>query len=286
MSDRQKTLKREYIFEGKGLHSGQNVRMKLSPAPVNHGIRFLRKDLGDSAVIEALVDYVTYTQRGTTLENGEVRISTLEHLMLDGSALPYVRAILPDGLEEQDAERQYFVVREPIHYKDEKSGSEITVLPAEEFSVDLTIDFNSHVLGVQKFHYDGSTDFAGEVAPCRTFVFFHEIEFLFKNNLIKGGDLDNALVIVEHPVPEEDLARMAALFNVEKVDRLPEGYLDNVRLHFPNECARHKLLDLLGDFSLVGRRIKGHVTADKSGHRINTAVAQIMRREILRNGNN
>ena len=308
MSDRQKTLKREYIFEGKGLHSGQNVRMKLSPAPVNHGIRFLRKDLGDSAVIEALVDYVTYTQRGTTLENGEVRISTLEHLMaafyglgvdnalvtvdnfevpiLDGSALPYVRAILPDGLEEQDAERQYFVVREPIHYKDEKSGSEITVLPAEEFSVDLTIDLNSHVLGVQKFHYDGSTDFAGEVAPCRTFVFFHEIEFLFKNNLIKGGDLDNALVIVEHPVPEEDLARMAALFNVEKVDRLPEGYLDNVCLHFPNECARHKLLDLLGDFSLVGRRIKGHVTADKSGHRINTAVAQIMRREILRNGNN
>lgn len=308
MSDRQNTLRREYIFEGKGLHSGQNVRMKLSPAPVNHGIRFLRQDLGDNPVIEAVVDYVTYTQRGTTLENGEVRISTLEHLMaafyglgvdnalvtidnfevpiLDGSALPYVRAIAPDGLEEQDAERQYLVVRKPIHYKDDKTGSEITVLPAEEFSVDLTIDFNSHVLGVQKFHYDNSVDFATEIAPCRTFVFFHELEFLFKNNLIKGGDLENALVIVEHPVPEEDLARMAALFNVDKVDRLPEGYLDNVRLHFPDECARHKLLDLIGDFSLVGRHIKGHVIADKSGHRINTAVARIMREEILRNGNN
>ena len=214
MSDRQKTLRREYIFEGKGLHSGQNVRMKLSPAPVNHGIRFLRQDLGDNPVIEAVVDYVTYTQRGTTLENGEVRISTLEHLMaafyglgvdnalvtidnfevpiLDGSALPYVRAIAPDGLEEQDADRQYLVVKKPIHYKDDKTGSEITVLPAEEFSVDLTIDFNSHVLGVQKFHYDNSVDFATEIAPCRTFVFFHELEFLFKNNLIKGGDLENA----------------------------------------------------------------------------------------------
>ena len=302
MSDRQKTLKKEYIFEGKGLHSGQNVRMKLSPAPVNHGIRFLRKDLGDSAVIEALVDYVTYTQRGTTLENGEVRISTLEHLMaafyglgvdnalvtvdnfevpiLDGSALPYVRAILPDGLEEQDAERQYFVVREPIHYKDEKSGSEITVLPAEEFSVDLTIDFNSHVLGVQKFHYDGSTDFAREVAPCRTFVFFHEIEFLFKNNLIKGGDLDNALVIVEHPVSQEQLGRMASLFNVPMLGVRPDGYLDNITLRFPNECARHKLLDLMGDLRLAGGFLKARVTAYKAGHTINTRAAAAVSKSL------
>lgn len=308
MSDRQKTLKKEYIFEGKGLHSGQNVRMRISPAPVNHGIRFRREDLGNSSCIEAVVDYVTYTQRGTTLENGEVRISTLEHLMsafyglgvdnalvtvdnfevpiLDGSSLPYVRAISADGLVEQDAFRKYFTVRETIHYKDDKSGSEITIFPAEDFSVDLTIDFNSHVLGVQKAHFDKNTDYAEEIAPCRTFVFFHELEFLFKNNLIKGGDLENALVIVEHPVPDVDLARMAALFNVEKVDRLPEGYLDNVRLHFPNECARHKLLDLLGDFSLVGRRIKGHVVADKSGHKINTAVARIMREEILKHENN
>ena len=276
--------------------------MRLSPAPVNHGIRFHREDLGPDAVEEAVADYVTYTQRGTTLEKGQVRVSTLEHLMsafcglgvdnalvtlssfevpiLDGSALPYVKAICADGLQEQDAPRKYYTVTEPVHYRDEGTGAEITVLPAEDFSVDLTIDFNSHVLGVQKVHFDQTMDFAKEIAPCRTFVFFHELEFLFKNNLIKGGDLENAIVIVEHPVPDEDLARMSALFNVDKVDRLPEGYLDNVRLHFPDECARHKMLDLLGDFFLIGCRIKGHVVAQKSGHKINTAVARIVRERM------
>lgn len=308
MSDNQKTLKREYIFEGKGLHTGLKVNMKLSPAPAGSGIRFVREDIGPDAVIEAVADYVTTTQRGTTLEKGDIRISTIEHLLsafsgmgvdnavvtlnapeapiLDGSALPYVQAISADGLQEQDAPRNYYIVKEKISYRDDKSGSEITIEPADDFSVDLTIDFNSHVLGVQTIHYDGSTDYAAEVAPCRTFVFFHELEFLFKNNLIKGGDLENALVIVERPVPEEDLARMAALFNVEKVDRLPDGYLDNVRLHFPNECARHKLLDLLGDFSLIGCRIKGKVKADKSGHKINTTVARIVRERINAELNN
>lgn len=276
--------------------------MRLSPAPVNHGIRFHREDLGPDAIEEAVADYVTTTQRGTTLEKGQVRVSTLEHLMsafyglgvdnalvtldsfevpiLDGSAMPYVQAICADGLQEQDEPRRYYYIKEPVHYKDEATGAEISILPAEDFSVDLTIDFNSHVLGVQTFHVDETVDYAKEIAPCRTFVFFHELEFLFKNNLIKGGDLENALVIVEHPVPDEDLARMAALFNVEKVDRLPDGYLDNVRLHFPNECARHKMLDLLGDFSLIGCRIKGHVVADRSGHKINTAVARIVREKM------
>ena len=241
-------------------------------------------DLLDKSVM------VMNTTRQATIDISTGTVTPVGEASAEGTVMKKCdegfRAIAPDGLEEQDADRQYLVVKKPIHYKDDKTGSEITVLPAEEFSVDLTIDFNSHVLGVQKFHYDNSVDFATEIAPCRTFVFFHELEFLFKNNLIKGGDLENALVIVEHPVPEEDLARMAALFNVDKVDRLPEGYLDNVRLHFPDECARHKLLDLIGDFSLVGRHIKGHVIADKSGHRINTAVARIMREEILRNENN
>lgn len=299
MTDNQKTLKKEYTFEGKGLHSGLKVTMTVSPAPAGTGIRFVREDLGPDAVIEALADYVTTTQRGTTLEKGEVRISTLEHLLsaltgmgvdnvlvtinapevpiLDGSALPYVEAIGPDGLLDQGVPRTYYHIPETVHYRDNESGSEITIYPADEFSADLTVDFNSHVLGVQKIHFDSNTCYASQVAPCRTFVFFHELEFLFKNNLIKGGDLENAIVIVERPVHEDTLARMAALFNVEKVDVLPSGYLDNVKLHFPDECGRHKMLDLIGDLTLIGARIKGRVVADKSGHRINTTVARIVR---------
>lgn len=304
MHDNQKTLKKEYTFEGKGLHSGLKVKMTMAPAAPGTGIRFLREDLGPDAVLEAVADYVTTTQRGTTLEKGPVRISTVEHLLsafaglgvdnalvrlnapeapiLDGSALPYVSAICADGLHDQGAARKYFDITETVHYRDEKTGSEITIYPAEDFSVDLTIDFNSHVLGVQKIHFDRNVDYAAEIAPCRTFVFFHELEFLFGNNLIKGGDLENAIVIVERPVSEEALERMAALFNVEKVGVLPEGYLDNVQLHFQDECVRHKLLDLLGDFSLIGSRIRARVVADRSGHKINTTVARIVR-EMLKN---
>ena len=304
MLENQKTLRKEYTFEGKGLHSGLKVRMTVCPAEEGTGICFVREDLGPDAVIEALADYVTMTQRGTTLEKGPVRISTVEHLLsafsgmgvdnalvrlnapeapiLDGSALPYVQAFGADGLQEQNMPRTCFNIEEPVHYRDESTGSEISIFPAEDFSVDLTVDFNSHVLGVQKIHFDGSTDYAAEVAPCRTFVFFHELEFLFRNNLIKGGDLENAIVVVEHPVPDDTLARMAALFNVEKVGMLPEGYLDNVRLHFPDECGRHKLLDLIGDFTLIGARIRGRVVADRSGHKINTAVARIVREMMMK----
>lgn len=305
MSEKQKTLNKVYQFEGKGLHSGVISRMKIRPSEENTGIRFLRSDIGPDAYIEAISDYVTYTQRGTTFEKGQIRISTAEHLLaafnglgidnaiveldsfevpiLDGSALPYTNAILKDGLAEQAAERLYYSIPEQISYRDEKSGSEITVLPADSFSVDLTIDFGSRVLGVQKAHYDENTDFASQIAPCKTFVFFHELEFLFKNNLIKGGDLENALVIVENPVEEEELSRMAEIFNVEKIKRLESGYLDNVSLHFDNECARHKLLDILGDFMLVGHRIKGKIIASKSGHKINTTVARIIREQLTKN---
>ena len=304
----QQTVRKGFSFEGKGLHTGKVARIAVKPAPVGHGIKFKRTDLGDDAIVDALAENVSSTARSTTITNGDISVITIEHLMsgltgmgidnalieidnvevpiLDGSAKPYVDAIWNDGIAAQKSERKYLELDHEITVTSEKTGSSIVITPSENPSFDVNIDFNSKVLGLQSAHWDPSMVYAEEIGVCRTFVFFHEIEFLFKNNLIKGGDLDNALVIVEHPVPEEDLARMAALFNVEKVDRLPEGYLDNVRLHFPNECARHKLLDLLGDFSLVGRRIKGHVTADKSGHRINTAVAQIMRREILRNGNN
>lgn len=302
MNGKQHTLKCKYTFKGKGLHTGRTVNMTLEPAPENHGIKFRRTDLGEDAVIDAVVDYVTTTARGTTLEKGEVKISTLEHLMatfnglgvdnamvdidsqevpiLDGSAKPYVEAICKDGLVEQDALRNYIEFKEKIVYKDEKSGSEIVIMPDDHFSVDLMIDFNSKVLGNQYSRLDETTDFAKDIAPCRTFVFFHELEPLFRNDLIKGGDLDNAIVIVEHPVPQEELDRLAGVFNTTSLERAPEGYLNHLELRFQNECARHKLLDLMGDFSLVGCPIKAKVIAYKSGHRINTEVARIIRKLI------
>lgn len=303
MQDNQRTVRKKYHFEGKGLHSGLKVNMDIEPAPVNTGIRFLRKDINSEAYIPAIVDYVTHTQRGTTLEKGDVKISTLEHVLsalwglgvdnavisidtfevpiLDGSAKPYTDAINADGLLEQEAPRVYYQVSEKIELEDEKSGSKLTILPDDHFSVDLTIDYNSKVLGLQTASYDKHTDYSSEIAPCRTFVFFHELDYLFKNNLIKGGDLENAIVIVEHSVPQDELNRMADLFNVERIERVPEGYLDNVKLHFKNECARHKLLDVIGDFSLIGYRIKGKVLAYKSGHQINTQVAKLIRKELL-----
>ena len=305
MSENQHTLKCKYTFTGKGLHTGRNVTMTIEPAPANHGIKFRRVDLGEDAVIDALVDHVTTTARGTTLEKGDIKISTLEHLMatfsglgidnvlvnidaqevpiLDGSAKPYVEAICADGIVEQDAPRKYVELKEKVVYRDEKTGSEIIIMPDDHFSVDLMIDFNSKVLGNQYSRLDGNTDFAKDLAPCRTFVFFHELEPLFRNNLIKGGDLDNAIVIVEHPVPQEELDRLAEVFNTSSLERAPEGYLNHLELRFQNECARHKLLDLIGDFSLVGMPIKGKVIAYKSGHRINTEVAKVIRNLVLEN---
>ncbi len=300
----QKTLKKSYSFEGKGLHSGLSVKMTISPAPENTGIRFKREDLGGDVYIEAVVENVTHTQRSTTLERGEVRVQTIEHVLstlygmgvdnaivslnnyevpiMDGSAKPFADAISRDGLEEQSALRKVFAVKEKIHFSDPKSGAELTILPADEFSIDLTIDYSSNVLGVQTAHYTDSVDYAREIAPCRTFVFFHELEFLFKNNMIRGGDVENAIVIVEHPVPQDELDRMVKLFNVDRVERLPEGYLNNIVLRYPNECARHKLLDVIGDFSLIGYRIKGKVIAHKVGHKINTQVAALIREAALK----
>lgn len=300
MKDLQKTLKREYKFEGKGLHTGLKVNMTLAPAPADTGVVFVRTDIGPDAKVPALVDYVTQTQRGTTLQNGEASVSTIEHVLstfvglgvdnayiyldapeapiMDGSAKPFVEAILPDGLQAQDAPRKYYEVKEKISFKDEQTGSELTLLPSENYEIDLTIDYNSKVLGVQTAHYSsGITDYASEIAPCRTFCFFHELEFLFKHNLIKGGDLENAIVIAENEVPQEELDKISSLLGVTSVKRVSTGYLNNVDLRFGNECARHKLLDVLGDFSLIGYRLKGKVIAVKSGHKINTQMARIIR---------
>lgn len=299
MQEKQRTLRQSYTFSGKGLHTGLHVTMQISPAPENHGIVFKRKDLAGEPQMEALADFVTTTARGTTLEKGEMKISTIEHILsalsglgidnalisldapeapiLDGSAREYAETFVKDGLAEQDALRNYYTVKEKIYYKDEKSGAEITILPDDSFSVDLMIDFNSKVLGHQYARFDKTTDYAAEIAPCRTFVFFHELEPLFKNNLIKGGDLQNAIVIVENPVPQEELDRLANLFHTEKLERVPSGYLNHLELRFSNECARHKLLDVIGDFTLIGFPIKGKIIANKSGHHINTTVAKIIR---------
>lgn len=303
MQINQHTLKNTYTFKGKGLHTGKTANMTIEPAPENFGIKFRRTDLGEDAVIEALVDYVTTTARGTTLEKGEVKISTLEHLMaalyglgvdnalinidsqevpiLDGSSRPYVQQIAADGLQEQNAKRVYIRLKEKIVYRDEQTGSEIVIMPDDHFSVDLMIDYNSRVLGNQYARLDRTTNFATDIAPCRTFVFFHELEPLFKNNLIKGGDLDNAIVIVERPVPQQELDRLADLFKVKSLERAPEGYLNHLELRFPNECARHKLLDIMGDFSLVGYPVKAKVIGYKSGHKINTIVAKALRKAAM-----
>ena len=297
----QKTLSKILAFKGKGLHTGLEVEMSIMPAPEGHGIKFQRVDLEGEPIINAVSDYVTDTSRGTTIENNGVKVSTIEHVMaalfgmgvdnaliqinapeapiLDGSARLYAEELAKAGLTQQDALKQFYELKEKIHYKDPKSGAEITLLPDQDFSVDLMIDFKSQVLGHQYARYHATTDFASEVAPCRTFVFLHEIMPLFNNNLIKGGDLDNAIVIAEKPLPTEEMEKLARLFNKPSVDRCQEGYLNHLELRFSNECARHKLLDLLGDFALSGYPIKAKVIANKPGHAINTLVAKMIRKE-------
>lgn len=269
--------------------------MTVRPAEPGAGICFRRTDIGGDAVVKALATNVTSTDRGTTISCNGASVSTIEHLMsaaaalgvdnmtvdidgpevpiLDGSALPYVKAILADGLQEQSAPRRYLALQKPFHWEDEASDAFIDILPAEDFSADLTVDFNSKVLGVQRFKYDAAVDYATQVAPCRTFCFFHELEFLASKGLIKGGDLDNAIVIVEHPVDNATLERMRGLFHAEQLE-VREGYLNNLHLHFPDEIVRHKMLDMIGDFALLGAPIKGTIIAGKTGHRINTAVCK------------
>lgn len=298
----QKTLKKSYDFEGKGLHTGKIAHMTICPAPENTGIRFQRTDLGEDAVIEAVAENVSNTARSTTLTRNEASVVTVEHILsaltglgvdnalikidnieipiLDGSARPYTEAILADGLVEQNAERQYITISEEIVYEDKEKGVLVKVSPADEPSFDITIDFNSQVVGVQTAHWDNTTAYSRSIGRCRTFVFFHELEFLYKNNLIKGGDVDNAIVIVEHPVSDEQLAHMCELFGVPKLNVVEDGYLSNVHLHYSNECARHKMLDMIGDFRLCGGFLKAKITAVKTGHRTNTEVAKLIRAQI------
>lgn len=258
--------------------------------------------MGEDAWVEALAENVSNTARSTTISKGEVSVVTIEHLLsaltglgidnaqididnvevpiLDGSAKPYIDAICPDGLQQQNAPRKYIDIDETIEIVDEKTGSVVRIEPADKPSFDVTIDFNSRVLGVQQAHWDETVDYAKEIGVCRTFVFFHEIEFLFANNLVKGGDVDNAIVIVEYPVTDTQLENISSLFGVHGVKVSESGYLTNLVLRFDNECARHKLLDIMGDLRLVGGFLNAKVTGIKSGHSINTRAAKAVSEAI------
>ncbi len=276
--------------------------MVIEPAPVDTGIRFIRTDVGENAYVDALAENVSNTARSTTISCGEASVMTVEHVLsaltgmgvdnafiridnvevpiLDGSAKPYIDAVWHDGLERQDAPRRYIEIRETVELRNEEKGSVIRIEPAEEFSYEIKVDFNSRVLGVQNARWDSSVIYPEEIGISRTFVFFHEIEYLFNNNLVKGGDVDNAIVIVEHPVTDEQVTRMSRLFNVPALEVREDGYLSNLVLRFPNECARHKLLDLIGDLRLCGGFLKAKVTAEKVGHGINTSAAKLVRQSL------
>ena len=296
---KQKTLANSFKIEGKGLHTGVHVTMNFLPAPENHGFKFKRVDLKNQPVIDADVDLVVDTSRGTLLEKNGARIGTIEHALagltgmdldnvlievnneeapiMDGSSRYFVEAIKKAGVVEQDAEREYFEIQEKIEIYDEKSDSHILALPDDDYRLNVMISFKSRVLNNQFATLDSISDFETEIANCRTFVFLHELEFLLNNNLIKGGELNNAIVIIDKEVSQEELDRLAELFHHDKVEVKPQGILNNLDLHFDNECARHKLLDVIGDLALCGKRIKGRIIASKPGHRPNTIFAQALK---------
>lgn len=293
---KQKTIAKEVILTGVGLHTGENVTMKFVPAAEDHGYVFKRIDMEGEPQIEADVNYVNNTQRGTNLEKRGVKIQTSEHVLaalvgmdldnvlielnspeppiLDGSSKFFVQALEEAGIVEQDAEREEYVVREVISYKDESTGSEITVIPSEEYQITTMVDFGTKVLGTQNATLDHISNFKKEISSARTFSFLHELEMLLENGLIKGGDLNNAIVYVDKEISESTMKKLEKAFKKKKLSVKPNGILDNLTLHQPNEAARHKLLDVVGDLALVGTRIKGKVIANKPGHYVNTQFAK------------
>jgi UDP-3-O-[3-hydroxymyristoyl] N-acetylglucosamine deacetylase/3-hydroxyacyl-[acyl-carrier-protein] dehydratase len=302
MLRKQRTIAEPVTISGKGLHTGLVVTLSITPAPQDHGYVFQRTDLEGQPLIRAIAENVVDTSRGTTIEEQGVRVCTIEHVMaslsglqidnalikvtgpevpiLDGSARLYVEAILKAGFVEQDAMCKVYTVKDRIVYSEPERGVEIAIYPNDRLSIDVMVDYNSQVLGNQYALLHDVDDFAKEIAPCRTFVFLHEVETLFKHNLIKGGDLDNAIVIVDRKVEQSELDRLADVFNIPKVECKPEGVLNNLELRFPNEPARHKVLDLVGDLALTGMSLCGRVVATRPGHRANTELAKIVRQMI------
>ena len=301
---KQQTLNGEFTVKGKGLHTGLEIEATFIPAPDNHGYKFQRIDLPDQPIIDALAENVSETERGTVISRGDVRISTIEHALaalyafgvdnclirlnapelpiLDGSAELYAQEIERVGLKEQAAEKNFYVVKHKIEVRDEATGAHLTVLPDEDFSVDVLISYDSPVLNNQFARLENMADFRRDIAASRTFVFVREVEPLLKANLIKGGDLDNAIVIYDKKVPQATLDHIADLIGVEHKEVSELGYINNNPLVFENEPARHKLLDVLGDVALIGRPLRGRIIACRPGHKINTTFAKQIRKEIIR----
>lgn len=303
--DKQHTLSSSISISGTGLHTGILVDMVLNPANPGHGIQFRRVDLPEQPVIKADCDLVTDTSRGTTLEVNGAKVSTVEHILaalvgmgvdncqidingpeipiMDGSSQPFIEYIEKAGVEEQDAAKIWYTIDTNISFYDEKKRVEMVAMPAMEYKVTTLIDFNSPVLGTQHAGIKNISDFKAEIAPCRTFCFLHELEALLANNLIKGGDINNAIVVVDKPVTEEEMGRLAGIFKKDKIEVKSEGYLNNLELRFPNEPARHKLLDVVGDLALIGFPIKSHIIANRPGHSSNVAFARLIKQYIKKN---
>lgn len=302
MSKKQKTLKQSFKITGKGLHTGKEVTLVIKPAPDDYGFKFIRVDTPDKVVIPADAKYVTTTNRNTCLEKEGKKIQTPEHLLaallgmdldnaeievdaeeipiMDGSAKDFVEKIKEAGVVEQKTDRSYFNVTSPITYKEESTGSELTLIPSDNFSVLTVVDFGKNIVGTQNASLDNLDNFETEVSTARTFSFLHEIESLLEQGLIKGGDLKNAIIYVDKEPSTEIMEKLKKIFNQDSVSVRPNGILDNLFLNFKNEAARHKLLDVIGDISLVGKRIKGKIIAHKPGHKANTNFAKIIQRHI------
>tara|TARA_R110000868_G_scaffold36074_3_gene128452 strand:+ start:2181 stop:3587 length:1407 start_codon:yes stop_codon:yes gene_type:complete len=293
---KQRTIAKEITLKGVGLHTGENVTLKFVPAPENFGYAFKRVDLEGEPIIEADANYVVNTQRGTNLEKRGVRIQTSEHVLaalvgleidnvlielnapeppiMDGSSKFFVKALEDAGIVEQNAMRDEFIVKDVISYKDEETGSEITIIPSDSYQITTMVDFGTKVLGTQNATLENLSDFKSEIADARTFSFLHELEMLLENGLIKGGDLNNAIVYVDKEISDSTMKKLEKAFNKKKLSVKPNGILDNLTLHQPNEAARHKLLDVIGDLALTGTRIRGKVIANKPGHFVNTQFAK------------
>ena len=302
MADKQKTIGKSVTISGTGLHTGQLGEITFHSAPINHGIKFRRVDIDTKPIIDADVSLVVSTARGTTLGKDNVFIYTIEHVLAafmgmgidnvlvdinmeeipikDGSSMYFIEAVKEVGIVEQNAPRKYLVIKEPISIEVPDKKVKLLIEPADTFSIEVVIDYETEVLGKQLASLDSINKFEKDIAPCRTFVFLHELEFLLANNLIKGGDLNNAIVFVNREVSQEELDNLANLFNKPKVKVKPNGILNNLDLIFPNEAARHKLLDVIGDLSLLGMPIKGKVTAYRPGHQVNTEFAKKIRNQL------
>jgi UDP-3-O-[3-hydroxymyristoyl] N-acetylglucosamine deacetylase/3-hydroxyacyl-[acyl-carrier-protein] dehydratase len=303
--DVQHTLRQSASISGTGLHTGVNVDMILLPANPGFGIQFKRIDLAGQPLIKADCDLVTDTSRGTTLEDNGAKVSTVEHVLaalvgmgvdncmielngpeipiMDGSSMPFVEIIEEAGVAEQDAAKNWYTIDTNITYHNEEKRVELVAMPAMEYKITTLIDFNSPVLGTQHAGLKSIHRFKSDIAPCRTFVFLHELEMLLDNNLIKGGDINNAIVVVDKPVTPAEMSRLASAFKKDKIEVVGEGYLNNLELRFPNEPARHKLLDVVGDLALIGYPIKAHIIANRPGHYSNVEFAKVIKQYIRKN---